>query len=111
MKKLFKKSVLDLEGYRSPPQRNARVKLNQNESPFDLPASLKQEILEMAAHTNWNRYPVNESPLLRSKLARLHDLSPDQILLGNGSNQLLETIFSATVNKETAVLSCPPSFS
>ena len=33
----FKSSVLDLEGYASPPQKQYKVKLNQNESPFDVP--------------------------------------------------------------------------
>ncbi len=111
MEKLFKKAILDLHGYASPPQGEVRAKLNQNESPFDLPEEFKRSILEKASHLEWNRYPINESPVIKEKLARWHKVEPEQILLGNGSNQLLQTLLSATVNNEKSVLYCPPTFS
>ena len=63
MERYFKKSVIELSGYHSPPQGKVRAKLNQNESPFDVPMQIKRELADAAANLAWNRYPVNESPL------------------------------------------------
>ncbi len=107
----FKQSVLNLHGYTSPPQKEFKVKLNQNESPFDVPQEIKDELAETAKSLQWNRYPVNESPALLHKLAERHDVEPDQILLGNGSNQLFQTLLTATLEPGDRVVSTPPTFS
>ncbi|HPI74949.1 MAG TPA: histidinol-phosphate aminotransferase, partial [bacterium] len=65
MENYFKKTVLHLQGYSAPPQRQMRAKLNQNESPFDLPAEFKKQVLATAAALSWNRYPMNESSDLK----------------------------------------------
>jgi histidinol-phosphate aminotransferase len=110
MDNYFKKSVLDLHGYVSPPQGLVRAKLNQNESPFDLPLEMKQEILQQAGALQWNRYPTNESPAVKAALANWHGVQQEQVLLGNGSNQLLQIMLSAVVEKGERVLYCPPTF-
>ncbi|MBN2357225.1 histidinol-phosphate transaminase [candidate division KSB1 bacterium] len=110
MEKLFKKSVQKLQGYVSPPQIDVRAKLNQNESPFDLPDDIKTKVLAKAAHMPWQRYPVNESPEIKKRLASLYQLKTEQLLLGNGSNQLLQTLLSACLEKGDRVLTCPPTF-
>lgn len=107
----IKEAVLQLPGYVSPPQRGMKAKLNQNESPFDIPAELKSELLQKFARLEWNRYPENESPGLKAKLAELHGVEPEQVLLGNGSNQLLQTILTATIDNSCKILYCPPTFS
>ena len=111
MERFFKKVVLDLPGYESPPQHRVRAKLNQNESPFDIPEEVKQRVLTQAADLAFNRYPVNESPNIRQKLAALYGVSTDHILLGNGSNQLLQTVLTAALEPNDRVLYCPPTFS
>lgn len=107
----FKEQIRSMEGYVSPPQKEYRVKLNQNESPFDVPETIKTELLQQAKHLSWNRYPVNESPVLAGKLARRHDVEPRQILLGNGSNQLFQTLLTATLEPGVSVLYTVPTFS
>ena len=57
MERYFKKNVVELKGYKAPPQVDFQVKLNQNESPFDIPFSLKKELAEEAIRLPWNRYP------------------------------------------------------
>ncbi len=110
MENYFKRAVLDLQGYSAPPQRRMRAKLNQNESPFDLPEEFKKRVLTAASALSWNRYPMNESSDLKQAIAAWHRLSPDQVLLGNGSNQLLQTVLSATVAENDRVLMFPPTF-
>jgi histidinol-phosphate aminotransferase len=111
VKKYFKQVVVDMEGYASPPQKAYRVKLNQNESPFDVPEAVKHELAEAAKQLAWNRYPVNESPALAEKLARRHHVQPQQILLGNGSNQLFQTLLTAALQPNDAVVYTVPTFS
>ncbi len=106
----FKPSVQKMKGYVSPPQAAVRAKLNQNENPFDLPEMTKRRVLEQAQHLPWQRYPVNDSPAIKERLAKLYGLSPRQFLLGNGSNQLLQTLLSACLQKGDRVLFCPPTF-
>jgi len=111
MDHLFKSSVLQLHGYTSPPQQHVKAKLNQNESPFDVPEALKKALVLEAARLSWNRYPENESTVLKEKLAAWHAVEPEQILFGNGSNQLLQTLMIATVEEGGKMLYFPPTFS
>jgi histidinol-phosphate aminotransferase len=109
--KYFKKSVAELPGYVSPPQTGMQAKLNQNESPFDVPQEIKDKLVKDFTKLEWNRYPLNESPVLKEKLAALHNVNSNQVLLGNGSNQLLQTLLTATIESGDKVLYCPPTFS
>ena len=111
MQDYFKSSVLQLDGYTSPPQKEFKVKLNQNESPFDVPEELKQRCMQRIEQLDWNRYPENNSQLLRDKLAARHGVVPEQILLGNGSNQLYQTLLTAVLYPGDRVLLTPPTFS
>jgi histidinol-phosphate aminotransferase len=51
----------------------APIKLDQNESPFDLPEALKEEALRRMARLPWNRYPEIHAEGLRRRLAALLD--------------------------------------
>ena len=90
--------------------REAEVKLNQNESPFDFPAELKSQLLETVAARDWNRYPDFESSLLRNALGRAYDLPAEGILTGNGSNELLAAAIGTFVAPGTRVAVPRPSF-
>jgi histidinol-phosphate aminotransferase len=110
MENYFKRAVVQLAGYAAPPQEVMRAKLNQNESPYDLPDSFKRDVLEEAQSLSWNRYPFNDSPELRTALAKWHNVQAEQVLLGNGSNQLLQTLLSAVIEPGEKVLYFPPTF-
>ncbi len=88
--------------------REAEVKLNQNESPFDFP--FKQEALGRVAERAWNRYPDFESTSLRTALADAFGFSPENVLVGNGSNELLAAAIGAFVGPGTPVVILRPTF-
>jgi histidinol-phosphate aminotransferase len=88
--------------------REAAIKLNQNESPFDFP--FKDEALAAVAKRAWNVYPDFESTALRTALAKAHDLTPENILVGNGSNELLAAAVGAFVGPGTPVIFARPTF-
>jgi histidinol-phosphate aminotransferase len=90
--------------------REAEVKLNQNESPFDLPREWKEDVLSRMVARPWNIYPDFESMGLRNTLARSHGLSAENVLVGNGSNELLAAAIGAFVGPGTPVIFPKPTF-
>ncbi len=89
----------------------ARRKLNQNESPFDFPAELKREVLEQSATLEWQRYPQFAPPDLLARLAAHYGWVPDGVLVGNGSNELIQATFSVTLGAGDRVVAPSPTFS
>ncbi|MDD8020981.1 MAG: histidinol-phosphate transaminase [Acidobacteriota bacterium] len=106
----IKNSILKLEPY-SVPGRPAAVKLNQNESPFDWPPAIKEKIFKKLDRTNWNRYPREENTELLTRLADYAGHSSEGILLGNGSNELIQTIICSFASKGDRILTVRPGFS
>ena len=107
----IKSQVRALSGYEAPPQGRVIAKLNQNENPYDLPSSIKKEILDEMRKSSWTMYPIYGSPTLQKRLADRVGLNPDQVLVGHGSNQLLYATVTATVSPSDPVVINPPSFS
>ena len=89
----------------------ARVKLNQNESPLDYPAELKQELIDRYWHEPFNRYPLVEPVDLQNALASHAGWEAKGILVGNGSNELMATVNQVLVSSGTTVVLPRPMFS
>ena len=67
------------------------VKLASNENPLGVSPKVKAA-LEAAARGDLARYPDGSGYRLKQKLAKLHSVAPEQITLGNGSNDILEFV-------------------
>lgn len=91
--------------------REAEIKLNQNESPFDFPPSLKARALAAAVERSWNVYPDFESSRLRTALGKAYGVTAENVLVGNGSNELLAAAIGAFVGPGTPVVIPRPTFS
>ena len=87
------------------------VKLNQNESPLGLPGDLKQELLDAYAQVEMNRYPSEQPDDLRRALAEYDGVDPDQIIVGNGSNEITYTFGLAFLDPGDPVVLPRPMFS
>jgi histidinol-phosphate aminotransferase len=72
----------------------AAVKLDQNESPWDLPAAIKQKVVERVLKMEWNRYPPVFADELADKIAAHAGVAPGSVLLGPGSNYLVSLVLS-----------------
>ena len=105
----FKKSVLELAPY-NVSGHPAKIKLNQNESPYDIPAELKKSIVEEFVRINWNRYPEVFSTALPKKFSSLYGLPEKSFIVANGSNELIYTVAMSIVNAGTDVLIPQPTF-
>src|SRR5581483_12517953 len=58
----------------------------------------------------WNRYPEVDALRLRERLGALNGCPADAVLLGNGSNELLQLALLALAAPGREVLSTEPSF-
>ena len=104
-----KPAVRAMSGY-TLVQPDCPVKLNQNECPFDVPEDLKREIMDEALASNWGRYPGFVPLETRSAVGERHGLGPEHILIGNGSNELIQAIFQAAVGQGDRVVLPTPTF-
>ncbi len=88
----------------------ARVKLNQNEAPWDVPEALKQRVMAAVAERSWNRYPDFYPDDVLRGLGAMHGLGAENVLLGNGSNELIQALFAAVVGPGVSVALPQPTF-
>jgi histidinol-phosphate aminotransferase len=89
----------------------ARRKLNQNECPHDLPPDLKRAVLERAAAAPWQRYPEFVPSHLVERLAARYGWVPEGVVVGNGSNELIQATLSVVLAEGDAVVAPSPTFS
>lgn len=106
----LKFSIQDLEAY-TVPQEGFPIKLNQNESPFDVPIEIKQEIWNRFQKDPWFRYPNEEPDNLLEALSGYVNHPREGILLGNGSNELIQASIIGTLNPGDGLLLIRPGFS
>lgn len=86
-------------------------KLNQNEALRDLPAEVKAEILARAAAEPWHRYPEFVPRALVQKLAARYGQQPESVLVGNGSNELIQAALTVLLEPGDVVVAPAPTFS
>jgi histidinol-phosphate aminotransferase len=93
------------------PERNWKIKLNQNENPYPVPEEIRRRVADELIRRQWNRYPDLGTNELRKQLASWLNVSPDNVLVGNGSNEILLAVLMSTVSEKTGVLLVEPTFS
>ncbi len=85
---------------------DARVKLDQNESPEDLPPEVKARAIERLARLPWNRYPELNAEDVLAAVARHEGWDERGVVLSPGSNVLILALTTAA----RTVLDTLPSF-
>ena len=87
------------------------VKLDAMENPFDLDLNFKISNLS-SGFVNLNRYPDADSKNLRDQLRKKYNLnSKKEVIIGNGSDELIQLICLAFLRTKNIVLCPEPSFS
>jgi histidinol-phosphate aminotransferase len=81
------------------------------ENPFPLPPALRDQLGARLAEVALNRYPAERGDVLRAALAR-HAGMPDDcdIMLGNGSDELISLIAMASHGPNGTILAPLPGF-
>jgi histidinol-phosphate aminotransferase len=92
------------------PQDQRYIKLNTNENPYP-PSPRVIETVRAATTADLRLYPDPLANALRDRAARVYGLQPDNILVGNGSDELLGLIVRACVGAGDRVAFPYPTYS
>lgn len=85
--------------------------LNANESPFEPPLKVKEEIVKQSSNIEYNRYPDMDEMELNKAIGAHYGINPECITCGVGSDELLDVVFRCVLEKNDKVLGFSPSFS
>lgn len=102
-------TVVAMTNYHSP-QVDVPVRLNTNESPFPPPREWVDSLAGIAAGIAWNRYPDRGAEALRAAIAGRHSLEPGNVLVGNGSNEVIQMILLAYGGEGRTVATYEPTY-
>jgi histidinol-phosphate aminotransferase len=92
------------------PQDKRYIKLNSNENPYP-PSPRVSEALHQAVSEDLRLYPDPVANRLRDKAAAVYGLHRDQVLVGNGSDDLLTMLMRACVGPGDRVAFPVPTYS
>jgi len=86
---LIRPEVAAMKAYQVEDFSGIRVKLDAMENPYPLPDAIRREIAGALADIPVNRYPDPAAKRLKVALSESMGISPDALLLGNGSDELI----------------------
>ena len=104
-----REQIQAMTGYHSA-QVDVPVRLNTNESPFPPPDAWLDAVADIARSIQWNRYPDRGVTELRETIARRHNVSPENIFVANGSNEVIQTILLAYGGAGRCVATFEPTY-
>lgn len=107
---LVRPEVLAQKAYAVAPSHGL-VKLDAMENPYRLPPAIAREMGERLARVEVNRYPDPAAPALRRRLREAMAIPESLgILLGNGSDEIIQIVTLALARPGAVVLAPEPSF-
>lgn len=89
-----RREIAMMAGYHSP-QFDVKVRLNTNESPIGPPPEFVAAMARAMRNLTWQRYPDRSAIELRTRIAAVHDVEPDNVFAANGSNEVLQCLLLA----------------
>ena len=99
-----------LTAYHVPPPGDF-IKLDAMENPYPLPASVRARLGERLADAAFNRYPDANPLALKRRIAATMGVPPESaILLGNGSDEIIQMLAQAVAQPGASLLSVEPAF-
>ena len=107
---LVREEIRALAAYHVAPAQGM-VKLDAMENPYGLPEALAAQMGERLAKVAVNRYPDPTAPALKRRLREAMAI-PDSldIVLGNGSDEILQVVAMALARPGAVALAPEPSF-
>ena len=107
---LVRPEILALKAY-PVPNAEGMVKLDAMENPYTLPEPLRRELAQVLSQVDLNRYPDPSGHKLRELLARKMNVPAGmELLLGNGSDELIQMITLALARPGTSMMYPSPTF-
>jgi histidinol-phosphate aminotransferase len=107
---LLRQEVLALHAYHAP-SGAGMVKLDAMENPYPLPQALSEEIAAQLADAPINRYPDASARSLKEQIRAVSALPEGmELLLGNGSDEIIQLLALAVSKPGAVLLGVEPSF-
>ena len=106
-------AIRNIEGYKpgkQPRPDQNPIKLNTNENPF-APSDKVIAAIHKASGERLRKYPEPSSRPVRESAARAYGLHADQVLVGNGSDDLLTIILRTFIDPGQVVAAPDPTYS
>jgi histidinol-phosphate aminotransferase len=110
VRRLIRPEIRALKAYHVPDARGL-IKLDAMENPYTWPEALKQEWLDSLRDVPINRYPDPAAQTLRAQLKQsLAVPAGMDVLLGNGSDELIQLVLMGVASPGAVVLAPQPTF-
>ena len=110
VKRLINPAIQSLHAYHVPPAAGL-MKLDAMENPYHWPDELKQKWLAEIENIEINRYPDPSASVLKEKIRNVMGIKKDlSIMLGNGSDEIIQIIAMALAKPERCFMTPEPGF-
>ena len=107
---IIRDEILALKAYHVPVS-SGMVKLDAMENPYPLPEPLRAGIARIVERAAINRYPDPEASALKARLKETFGVPAGmELILGNGSDELIQMLALAVARPGAVVLGVEPSF-
>ena len=108
--KWIRPEIRELAAYHVP-DATGLVKLDAMENPYQLPTALQRQWLDGLSSVAINRYPDPAATQLHDRLVEVMRVPPGQaVVLGNGSDELIQMLALAVSARERCIMSFEPGF-
>lgn len=106
---LVKEKVQSLKAYHVE-NIDCEIKLHANENSFPLPPEILKQFEEVFKSTELNRYPDPDCGSLKQTLAKRLDVAPENLAIGNGSDELIQILLQIFCDAGETVSFPDPTF-
>lgn len=102
--------IKDIQAYQVS-DASGLIKLDAMENPYQLSEQLRAELRVKLSEADLNRYPDPSASRLRNKLKQVMQVPEDKsIVLGNGSDELIQMLAMAVAEDDVCLMSFDPGF-
>lgn len=106
----YRKDLAQMPSY-DVTERPWNIKVNANESGMNLPPLVEERVMSRLSRVAFNRYPNEELDDLMEAVAKNYGMGKENILIGNGSSEIIEKIFYCFGGAGHKIVFPQPSFS
>ncbi len=107
----LRRSLAELSIYDAPPADASWVRLHANECPEPWPTEVLADLAEVVRGIELSRYPDTSGRALRAILADRLGVRPCEVVLGNGSDEIIGLLVTALSGRADATVVVPrPTF-
>ena len=93
------------------PSSSGMIKLDAMENPYSLPETLREEIAQLVTTISANRYPDSNSVSLKASLRETMGIPTGMdIMLGNGSDEIIQIVALSLAKPSAVLMSVEPAF-